>query len=160
MDAKKNIYKKILEKFITARYGLNINEVVETFPVKKIGSTFFRGSKPINAVWVTPDIFVVGSCVIPAGYGIRYHCLFVLDFLTSSLIGQTPPRIILSGARRFNTRIPPTKDNYTNVLENLVVRHLLTERMVAAHNASSSIVLVKYRIDIIDQEGVKYIHYT
>ena len=60
MDTNKNIYKKSLEKFITARDGLNINEVVWTFTVNKIGSTLFRGSKPIDAVWATPDIFVVG----------------------------------------------------------------------------------------------------
>ena len=60
MDTNKNIYKKSLEKFITARDGLNINEVVWTFTVNKIGSTLFRGSKSIDAVWATPDIFVVG----------------------------------------------------------------------------------------------------
>ena len=51
-------------------------------------------------------------------------------------------------------------DNYTNVIENVVVSHCLTERMVAAHNSISSIVLVKERINIIDQEGVQYIHHA
>ena len=91
---------------------------------------------------------------MPAVYGVGDYCLFVPDFLTSPLIGQTPPQIIRSGARRFNTKIQSTKENYTNVIENLVLRHRLTERMVAAHNERSSIVLVKERIDIIDQEGV------
>ena len=53
-----------------------------------------------------------------------------------------------------------TKDNYTNVLETLVLSYRLTERMVAAHNASSSIVLLKERIDIMDQEGVQYMHHA
>ena len=53
-----------------------------------------------------------------------------------------------------------TKDNYTNVLENLVLSHRLTERMVPVHNASSIIVLVKERIDIIYQEGVQYMHHA
>ena len=97
---------------------------------------------------------------MPAGYGVGNHRLFVLDFLTSSLIGQTPPRIIRSGARRFNTKITSTKDNYTNVLEKLVLIHCPTERMVAAHNEISSKVLVKERIDIIYQEGVQYMHHA
>ena len=92
---------------------------------------------------------------MPSGYGVGDHCLFVLEFLTSSLIVQTPLQIIRSSERGLNTKIPSTKDSYTNVLENLVVSHCLMERMVGAHNASSSIVLVKDKIDIIDQEGVQ-----
>ena len=65
-----------------------------------------------------------------------------------------PPQIIRFGARRLNTKLPLTKDNYTNILENLVFSHRLTELMVAAPNENSSIVLVKERIDITDQEGV------
>ena len=143
MDANEDIYKKSLGKSITSRYGLTMSEVVGTFTGKKIGATFFRGSKPIDAVWATPDIVVVGACVMPVDCGVRDHRLFVLDLLTSSLIVKTPPQIIRSGVRQLNTKIPSTKDNYTNVLENLVLRHRLTERMVTAHNESSSIVLVK-----------------
>ena len=160
MDANEDIYKNNLGKSITARDGLNMNEVVGTFTGKKIGATFFIGSKPIDAVYTTPDIVVTGACVIPAGYGVGDHLIFVLEFLTYYLIGQTPPQIIRSGARRLNTKIPSTKDNYTNVLENLVLSHRLMERMIAAPNASSSIVLVKGRIESIDQEGVQYMHHA
>ena len=116
MDANKEIYKKSLSKSITAVDGLNINEVVETFTGNKIVETFFRGSKPIDEVWETLDIVVVGSCVMPEGYGVGDHRTFGLDFLISSLIGKTPSRIIRSSARRLNTKIPSTKYNYTNVL--------------------------------------------
>ena len=50
MDANKDIYKNNLGKSITARDSLNMNEVVGKFTVKKIGATFFRGSKTIDAV--------------------------------------------------------------------------------------------------------------
>ena len=148
--------KKSLGKTITARYGLNMIEMVGTFTGKKIGSPVFRGSKPIDAVWATPDIVVVVECVMPTVYGVGDHRLFILYFLTPSMIGQTPSRIIRSGARRLNKKIPSTKYNYTNVMEKLVLIHHLTERMVAAHHESSSIVLVKERIDIIYQKGVQY----
>ena len=58
MDANEDIYKKSLGKSITTRYGLNMNEVVGTFTGKKIGATFFRGSKLIDSVRATPDIIV------------------------------------------------------------------------------------------------------
>ena len=95
---------------------------------------------------------------MPEGYGVGNNCLFVFDFLKSSIIGQTPPQIIRSGARQFNTKIRPTKDNYTNVMENLVLSHRLTERLFAAHNAISIIVLVKIRIEVINHEGFQYMH--
>ena len=53
-----------------------------------------------------------------------------------------------------------TKDNYSNVLENLVVSHLPTEHMAAAHNARSSKVIVNKIIEIIHQEGVQYMHHA
>ena len=109
--------RRVFGKYITEIDGLTINEVVGTFTGKKIGSNFFRTLKPIDAVWAKQDIVVVGACVMPAGYGVSDHRLFVLDFLTSYLIGETPPKIIRSGAIRLNTKIPSTKDNYTNVLE-------------------------------------------
>ena len=87
MDRNEDIYKKRLGKSITAIDGLNMNEVVGKFTGKKIGATLFRGSKPIDAVWETEDIVLVGACVMPAGCGVDDHRLFVLDFLASSLIG-------------------------------------------------------------------------
>ena len=44
MDANEEIYKKSIGKSITARYGLNMSEVVGIFTVNKIGSNFFIGS--------------------------------------------------------------------------------------------------------------------
>ena len=108
---KRGHKKKSLEKYITSRDGLSMKKVACTFTGKKIGSTFFIVSKTIDAVWEAPDIVVVGVCGMPLGYGAGDHRLSVLDLLTSSLIGQSPPRIMRSGARRLNTKIPSTKDN-------------------------------------------------
>ena len=86
MDANGDIYKNSLVKSIPAKNGLNMNEVLGKFTGKKIEATFFRGSKPIDAVWATPNIVTLGACVMPEGYGVGNHRLFVLDFLTSSQI--------------------------------------------------------------------------
>ena len=81
-------------------------EAVGNYTGKKIGATFLEGTKPIDGVWVTSDVVIIGACVIPAGYGIGDHRLFVLDFLTLSLIGHDPPKIVRATARRLNTNIP------------------------------------------------------
>ena len=80
-------------------------EAVVNYTGKKIGATFFRGTKPIDGVWVTSDVVIIGACVMPAGCGIGDHRLFVLEFLTSSLIGHDPPKIVRAAARRLNANI-------------------------------------------------------
>ena len=58
LDANEDIYKKSLGKSLTKREGLNMLEVVGEFTGRKIGPTFFRGSKPIYGIWATPDLVV------------------------------------------------------------------------------------------------------
>jgi hypothetical protein len=48
MDMNKDIYKEKIGKVLTNKDGLNMVEIVGEFTGKKIGATFFRGSKPID----------------------------------------------------------------------------------------------------------------
>ena len=77
-----------------------------------MGPTYFRGSKPINAVWAMEDVQVAGACIMPAGYGIGDHRLFVVDFVTSLLIGFSPKKIVRPQAQRLNCRIPGAVREY------------------------------------------------
>ena len=63
------------------------------------------------------------------GYGVGDHHIFVVDFLTSSLDGSTPPRIVRAGARRLNTDIGGVADRYTEKVDNYIVRHWVIERI-------------------------------
>ena len=51
------------------------------------------------------------------------HRLFVIDILTSSLIGCNPPKIVRAAARRHNTIIPEAEANYVHKLEALMDHH-------------------------------------
>jgi len=82
-----------------------MKEAISEFTGRKLDATFFRGSTVIDAVWHTQDVIVVWACAMPAGYGVGDHRLFIIDFLTSSLIGNAPPRIVRAQARRLNTNI-------------------------------------------------------
>ena len=66
---------------------------------------------------------IVGVCVMPAGYGVGDHRLFVLDFLISSLIGHDLPKIVRAAARRLNTGIPTAERNHINRMEDLITQH-------------------------------------
>ena len=76
-------------KALTKVDGLGMKEIVGAFTGRKQGATFFRGTALIDGVWATPYIVVTGACVMPAGYDMGDHQLFIVDFLTSSLVGSS-----------------------------------------------------------------------
>ena len=47
-----------------------MKEVIRDFTGAELGPTYFRGSKPIDGIWATPDVQISNACVMPAGYGI------------------------------------------------------------------------------------------
>lgn len=156
MDANEDIYKKSWGKILTDVDGLNMSEVVGDFTGKKIGATHFRGTKPIDAMWATTDLTVVSACVMPVGYGIGDHRLFVVDFLTSSLVGSNPPRIVRPEARRLNTKMEKGSEKYRQRLKANVVRHRLIERCGETHESSDVKEIVQEKINTIDAERKQY----
>ncbi len=83
-----------------------MKEVVGDFTGTLIGSTFFCSSKPIDGVWTTSDIAVCNAVIMPAGFGIEDHRLFVIDFATQDLVGVHPPKIVQPVSRCLNTKLP------------------------------------------------------
>ena len=152
MDANEDIYKKRLGKSLTNPGGLAMKEVVGTFTNEPLGATFFRGTKAIEGVWATPDTVVTGACVMPAGYGVGDHRMFIVDFLTSSLVGSTPPRIVRAGARRLNTKIGGVADKYISEVDKYIIRHRVIERVGRAHETSKTKQQCKEKLDCIDRE--------
>ena len=156
MDANSDIYCKELGQALTSSEGLNMSEVVGDFTGLAVGPTFFRGSKLIDGVWATKDIQVVNACVMPAGFGVGDHRMFVVDFRQQSLVGASPPRVVRVAARRLNTKIPHVAERYVNKLEELLLRHRLNSRLVAAEASCQSKELVRWKINKIDQESNQY----
>ena len=93
---------------------------------------------------------------MPAGYGVGDHRLFVVDFLTSSLVGVLPPRIVRAGARRLNTNIDHAAANYNDELQEQVLRHNIIQRFGAAHDLSTSKPIIKEKCDKIDNKVREY----
>jgi hypothetical protein len=105
MDANEDIYKKMIGRTLTDREGLKMVEAVQEFTGKKIGPTFFWGSKPIDGIWTTTDVIVTHACVMPAGFGVGDHCLFVIDMQATSLIGEEPLKVHWFTSRQLNTKV-------------------------------------------------------
>ena len=80
----------------------------------------------------------------------------MLDFLTSSLIGYDPPKIVRAAARRLNTGIPTAERNYINRMEELITQHRIVERVGLTHENSTSKASLKIKLDGIDDEHRDY----
>ncbi len=105
LDANEDIYKKSLGPSLKNQDGLNMLEVVGDFTGKKIGPTFFLVSKPIDGIWATPGLVVTHACVMPVGYGVGDHWLFVADFQEGSLIGEVHFLIKQFASQQLNTKV-------------------------------------------------------
>jgi hypothetical protein len=139
MDANEDIYRKLIGKLLMKKDGLNMSEVVGDFTGKKIGPTFFWGSKPIDGIWATPNVVVTHVCVMPVGYGVGNHCLFVVDFQEASLIGKAPHRIKHFTSQCLNTKVSSgATQQYLCCLEGNLACHHLIERLGQLHTTYRS----------------------
>jgi hypothetical protein len=137
-----------------------MKEVVREFTGTPIDSTFFRGSKPIGEVWATSDIAVCNAAIMPAGFGIEDHRLFVIDFAMQDLVGVHPQKIVRPASRRLNTKLPGVADRYTSKLEEIILKHRLIKRMGEAHGNSKSRKSLAKWMNRLDKELGKYMRYT
>jgi hypothetical protein len=94
--------------------------------------------------------------VVPAGYGIRDHRLFIVDIVSSSLIGDNPPRILRPAARRLNTRLTKVAERYATLYESNVIKHRLIERLAEAHRVGINEVEAKHIIEKVDYDAGQY----
>lgn len=129
MNANEDIYLGMLGCALTDRDRLAMEEPVEAITGQKIGSTFFRGSKPIDMVWVTSDILVLSVCVHPVGYGVGDHGMFTVDISNSSFVGANNPPIKWPSMRRLTTKSPQTVQWYNGLLEQQVTSHQCLEQL-------------------------------
>jgi hypothetical protein len=134
MDANENIYKKSIRRTLTSIEGLNMNEVVGEFTGKKIGPTFFRGSKPINGVWATSDLVVTHACAMPVGFGVGDHRMFIIDFQESSMVGTALFRVQRFTSRRLNTKVSSgATKKYVERLEESIEKYWLIKKLDHLH---------------------------
>jgi hypothetical protein len=102
------------------------------------------------------DITVVAACIMPVRYGIGDHRLFVVDLLTSSLVGADPIRVARPCARQLTTKLPGVVRAYNARLEDLVLKHRIIERLGAAHEDSRTNKEAATKMDSVDRDFRDY----
>ncbi len=100
------------------------------------------------------DIKISNACVMPAGYGIGAHRMFIVDLVQSSMIGETPCQIQQLVSRRLNTKVPGgDAAKYIATLESSLTRHRLIKHLGRAYEKSKSKKALCRRVNKIDQES-------
>ena len=160
LDANEDIYRKAIERELTDMNGLALREVVGEFTNKKVGPTFFRGLKPIDGVWATSDISVANACIMPVGYGIGDHRLFVIDFCAADIIGYSQQRAVCATSRRLNTRIPGTTKKYNDTLEELIIQHNMIQKIGRAYTEGGTQAEVEMQARRVDNELGEYMTHS
>ncbi len=123
MDVNQHVYTGAIGQDFTNPAGLVLQEPIEAITGQKIGPTFFRGSKPIDAVWTSPSLNITNACVLPVGIGVSNHHMFVLDITTHSIVGVDKPPIQRPPHCCLSTRSPKSVQKYNSHLTDLLTQH-------------------------------------
>ncbi len=123
MDHNEHTYNGPLGRVLADTEGLGLQEAVLRHTGKRTGATFFRESKPINGLWVTSNSDIANVCMMPFGYGIGDHRMFVLDITMESLVGKNPTKVVRPASRWLNSKLPRCGEAYNKSLESNIVQH-------------------------------------
>jgi hypothetical protein len=69
-----------------------------------IPPTFKDGTIPINAIFVTAGIECIDAYILPHKGGMGNHRCFIVDFISSSIIGTKFPNIVRCSARKLHCK--------------------------------------------------------
>jgi hypothetical protein len=160
MDHNKHTYNGPLGRALAGTSGLGLRKAVLHHTGTRTGASFFRGSKPINGLWVSNNLNIANVCVMPFGYGVGNHRMFVLDVTLESLIGKTPTKIVRQALRRLNSKIPNCSAAYTKALEDNIVWICLIEKLYEVHTSNWSNEEKQCRVCMIDEVGKEYMQHA
>jgi len=82
--------------------------------------------------------------------------MFIVDIVTSSLIGTGTPKIQQAKARRLNTKLPGVSEGYAKIFEEKIQHHGLIDKLRDVHINRRSKEEAELNICKIDDEAGQY----
>jgi hypothetical protein len=123
MDHNKIVVTGALGTVLSDKDGLDLREAVIQHTGKHPGATFFCGSKQIDGLWVSSDLNICNACVMPFGYGVGDHHVFIVDIPLFLLVGINPVKIVQPAGRSSNSRLPGCSKAYIDSLKYNIIKH-------------------------------------
>jgi hypothetical protein len=92
--------------------------------------------------------------LLPSQTGVGDHRVFLLDFTLSSIFGDVLPKVIPASRRLLNCASDKIRCGYNRVLNQLVNRHLIFQKLLRIEQVSArvSINQIQLRMDRVDLE--------
>ncbi len=160
MDHNEHTIDGHLGKALADTDGPDLCKAIKLHTGTSPGATFFRGSRPIDGLWVSKDLDISNACIMPFRFGIGDHRAFILDIPLESLVGANPVKIARPVSRRLNSRLPTCGEAYIESLGRNIVRHCLLERLYDAHTGGYSAEETARRVITINKEGKSYMRHA
>jgi hypothetical protein len=131
-----------------------MREVVGEFTGKKIGPTFFQGSKPIDGIWAMGNLIITHACMMPAGFEVMDHCMFLINFQESSMVGLAPLQVQRYSSWRLSIKVSSgAMQKYINKFEENITRHRLIEKLGILHHLHIKRKTFQYKLNKLDKQG-------
>ena len=109
---------------------------------------------PIDGVFTTLGLDCLAVTLLPSRTGVGDHRVFLLDFTLSSILGDVLPKVILASRRLLNCASDKIRCGYNRVLNQLVNRHLIFQKLLRIEQDSArvSINQIQLCMDRVDLE--------
>merc|ERR1712197_219844 len=102
MDANEHVLEGKLPKVLATR---GLWPAVHSHNGGMGPNTHFRGKDPIDKVWVSKDLVVLGAAYLPFQPYLGDHRPVLLDLCARLVLGSALPRVVPVKARKLNTKV-------------------------------------------------------
>ena len=129
-DFNEDVYRGKLAKRL-AEEDINMDELVLRATGMEIPATHDRGSRALCAAFATKGVECKAAEVLKRHRGVGDHLIILLDLHTKSLVGSTCPRVVPPPGRILRASVHAYKTRYNKVLEQLIDRHRMFDKLAA-----------------------------
>jgi hypothetical protein len=152
-DFNENVYSGAISA-VLAGEDLRMTEICYRATGKHLPPTHSRGSTLIDAVFGTAGLVGSAASLLPFNEGVGDHRVFIVDITSGSILGDAFPRVIPASSRLLNCKSNKIKKSYIAVLNQLLNRHLIFQKILLTNRASKHIshAALQLRMNKINKE--------
>ena len=130
MDANNHILTGSLGKaMVSHKWDTGLEEVSHRAWDNVAPNTYIRGREPVDGVWASSSLEIVGFKILPFQSSVGDHRGMVFDITMRSLLGRYEARVVKAGCRRLISSNQGSLTRYNALFEDQVRRHKLKERL-------------------------------
>ena len=152
-DFNENVYFGGISTALAGE-DLRMKEICYGTTGKLLPPTHSRGSTPIDTVFGTAGLVCSAALLLLFNVGIGNHRIFIVDITFESTLGNVFPRVIPASSRLLNCKSNKIKKSYIAVLNQLLNRHLIFQKILLTNRASKHIshAALQLRMNKINKE--------